>query len=203
MRTIYTIFPRCYLITRALCAGLAGVLLCGASALAGIDPDAPLDDAPCPVQRKASSPAKAATPAPSGAAVSTGAATNVTAGTTATPDALLPREVRTELREEWQGKVYASSYRFGICIGQDGAARGVLLLRTPSGKVDVYHAYGQRDAAGTINMAHSSGHRFVGSLVDDTTMKGKITLKNGMKINITGVRMHNMPLSQDTCRPQE
>lgn len=122
-------------------------------------------------------------------------------GPAAGPDKKPPQTPPAELRELWTGGIYASSFRVGICIEPDGEARGVLLLRVPSGNVDVYHFRGRRADDGTISLRHPSGHSFTGSFSDDDTVRGTGLLKNGFKATLQGTRTHNAPLTPDTCRP--
>ena len=61
-----------------------------------------------------------------------------------------------ERSEVWDGKMYSSTFRAAMCVAPDGKARGVLLLRQRSGKVDTYHFYGE-ERNGVIAVSHSSG----------------------------------------------
>lgn len=102
-------------------------------------------------------------------------------------------------RELWTGKLYSSTYRAGVCLKSDGSVQGVLLLRVPSGKVDVYHFYGQH-AAGRVSAKHSSGHTFDGQLENEQVVSGTIRLKSGFTIELEGQRTHHVELTE-TCRP--
>lgn len=106
------------------------------------------------------------------------------------------------LREEWAGGIFRSSYRFGVCVDHKGKARGVVLLRTPSGQVDVYHVYGERQADGVIVTRHPSGHRFELRVTDGEHASCRIQLKNSLHLSTTATRVPNARLSTDTCRPQ-
>lgn len=106
------------------------------------------------------------------------------------------------LREEWAGDIFRSSYRFGVCVDRLGKARGVVLLRTPSGQVDVYHVYGERQADGAIVTRHPSGHRFELRVTDGEHAHCRIRLKNSLHLSTTATRVPNARLSKDTCRPQ-
>lgn len=105
----------------------------------------------------------------------------------------------TETRELWTGSLYSSTYRAGVCLGTDGKARGVLLLRVSPEKVDVYHFNGEYGEGG-IKLRHSSGHVFKGRVDDPHEVTGTITLKNGFNIKLKGARTHDVELTE-TCRP--
>ena len=47
-----------------------------------------------------------------------------------------------EVTELWTGDVLTASFRMGMCFAADGKLRGVVLLRSSNGQVDVYHVYG-------------------------------------------------------------
>ena len=118
------------------------------------------------------------------------------------PVVAAPADADDVLREEWAGDIFRSSYRFGVCVDRRGKARGVVLLRTPSGQVDVYHVYGERQAGGTIVTRHPSGHRFELRVVDGEHAHCRIQLKNSLHLSTTATRVPNARLSKDTCRPQ-
>lgn len=107
--------------------------------------------------------------------------------------------VPVEVSELWVGSLYASSFRVGVCFSSLGDVRGVVLLQVPSGKVDVYHITGSVNG-NTVEASHRAGHKFKGRLVSSDKVEGVITLRNGMKISLEGVRTHDATLT-DTCRP--
>ncbi len=100
--------------------------------------------------------------------------------------------------ELWTGSVYTSTFKIGFCRSGE-SVRGVVLLRTWTGKVDVYHFYGSMHD-GIIEAAHSSGHKFKGSFVSNSEVKGKLKLKNGHTVEVKADRHHNANLNED-CRP--
>lgn len=130
-----------------------------------------------------------------------GVASLATAQTTATSPAAeaLATTVPTETRELWTGDLYSSSYRAGLCLGSDGKVRGVLLLRVPSGKVDVYHFHGEH-GGGRVSARHSSGHSFNGEFDGEDKVSGTIKLKSGFTVKLKGQRTQGVELT-DTCRP--
>lgn len=115
------------------------------------------------------------------------------------PSALQAPATTPEQRELWSGSLYTSTYRAGACIDHEGKVRGVLLLRTMSGKTDTYHFDGTLED-GTIRASHNSGHRFKGTFPSTEEVKGTITLKSGRSIKLTGKRELNVPLTE-SCRP--
>lgn len=112
---------------------------------------------------------------------------------------LTPPSPPIEQREMWSGSLYTSTYRAGACITHEGKVRGVLLLRTMSGKTDTYHFNGTLED-GIIRASHTSGHRFKGTFPSTTEVKGTITLKSGRSISLTGKRELDVPLTE-SCRP--
>lgn len=102
--------------------------------------------------------------------------------------------------EEWQGQVLTATFRAGMCFGDDGKARGVLLLRHANGQQDTYHLSGQW-TGNSFSLGHGSGHSFTGEITSRTTMKGRVKLKNGMGFNLKGDRKLNVPLLTEDCAP--
>jgi hypothetical protein len=107
-----------------------------------------------------------------------------------------------ETTELWTGGIYTSTYRAGLCFSPRGTIRGVLFLRLKNGKVDVYHITGAVHG-NEIEASHSSGHKFRGELVSPDRVEGVITLKNGMKIEISGRRERGVLLAPEDCAPPE
>ncbi|MBR4741785.1 MAG: hypothetical protein IK079_02645 [Desulfovibrio sp.] len=105
----------------------------------------------------------------------------------------------SEKTELWSGSIYTSTFRCGICTRPDGQARGVLLLKTMFGQVDVYHLYGSIKN-GKMDLRHSSGHHVQGVVTGPESVKGTITLGTGRVISFTGKRKLNVPLTAD-CSP--
>ena len=104
---------------------------------------------------------------------------------------------RTEL---WTGSLYTSTYRAGLCFSPRGTIRGVLHLRLKNGKVDVYHITGLLHG-NEMEASHSSGHKFTGEFVAADRVEGVITLKNGMKIELSARRERGVPLAPGDCAP--
>ena len=119
-------------------------------------------------------------------------------GASLPPSALLPATAHGQ-REVWSGKLYSSTYRAGVCLGEDGGLRGVLYLRTSSGQVDTYHFIGRHDQ-GRVLARHHSGHEFQGQLDNNTEVSGTIILSNGFKIKLTGQREAQAQLTEN-CGP--
>ncbi|WP_291302407.1 hypothetical protein [Desulfovibrio sp. MES5] len=105
-----------------------------------------------------------------------------------------------EVRELWTGSLYSSTYRVGVCFSADGNVRGVLYLRLYNGHVDVYHIVGSVQN-NEVRARHSSGHTFKGRLVSNDKVEGTITLKNGMKVQLEGKRILDVPLAPENCAP--
>ncbi|MBO4334296.1 MAG: hypothetical protein J5846_00475 [Desulfovibrio sp.] len=104
-----------------------------------------------------------------------------------------------ERQELWSGSIYTSKFRCGFCFSPTGKARGVLLLRTLYGQVDVYHLYGSI-SQGHVDVRHSSGHHVVGDIQGDT-VTGSITLGSGRTISFKGKRQTGQSLAPDDCAP--
>jgi len=104
-----------------------------------------------------------------------------------------------KIQEIWQGKIYTSTYRAGVCIDVKGQIQGVLKLRTSKGDVDTYHFFGHIKN-GKIFAKHSSGHIFKGKFISDSKVGGKITLKSGYKVALKGKRLKNVQLTT-SCAP--
>ena len=118
----------------------------------------------------------------------------------AAEEAASPPAAPVEVRELWTGSLYTSSFRVGMCVSAQGAARGVLHLRLANGQVDVYHFNGSvKDNA--VAASHSSGHTFRGRLSAPDKVEGTINLKNGMKIKLEGKRIQDVPLAPEDCAP--
>jgi len=92
-----------------------------------------------------------------------------------------------ERRELWTGSLYSSTYRAGICIKSNGDVYGALYLRQANGAVDRYTISGRVDGE-RITARHNSGHEFTGRFVSEDTVQGKLTLKNGHKLNVQASR---------------
>lgn len=105
-----------------------------------------------------------------------------------------------EVTELWTGKVYSSTFRFGVCFSSRGKIRGVLLLRQRNGQVDTYHFLGT-SSRNMVQATHSSGHSFTGELIGRDRMEGSIQLKNGLSINLEGRRQQNVRLDMSDCAP--
>lgn len=67
-----------------------------------------------------------------------------------------------EVTELWTGDVLTASFRMGMCFAADGKLRGVVLLRSSNGQVDVYHVYGSVQN-NTFSATHGSGHKITGA----------------------------------------
>ncbi|MBO4368843.1 MAG: hypothetical protein J5803_01895 [Desulfovibrio sp.] len=106
-----------------------------------------------------------------------------------------------ERKELWSGTIYTSTFRCGFCFAKNGQARGVLLLKTLFGQVDVYHLYGTISANGRVDVRHSSGHHVVGQAYPDNSVKGSITLGSGKTLSFTGKRTQNVRLAPSDCAP--
>lgn len=106
---------------------------------------------------------------------------------------------RAERSEVWDGKMYSSTFRAAMCVAPDGKARGVLLLRQRSGKVDTYHFYGE-ERNGVIAVSHSSGHKLEARHTTPTSVQGSLRLANGMKLSFDAVRNTSGRVSDD-CAP--
>lgn len=104
-----------------------------------------------------------------------------------------------ERTEVWEGKMYSSTFRAGMCVAPDGRARGVLLLRRRSGAVDTYHFYGE-ERRGRISVKHSSGHRLEVRRSAPGTVEGELHLANGMNLSFEAVRTVPGRVSDD-CAP--
>ena len=94
-----------------------------------------------------------------------------------------------EVTELWTGDVLTASFRMGMCFAADGKLRGVVLLRSSNGQVDVYHVYGSVQN-NTFSATHGSG--------DDVEVK--IRLGNGMRFTTVARRSRDVPLTDD-CAP--
>ena len=105
-----------------------------------------------------------------------------------------------EVTELWTGSLFTSTYRVGLCFSSLGTIRGVVHLRLKNGKVDVYHIKGTVNG-NKIKASHSSGHKFKGELVGSDRVKGSITLKSGLRIELDGRREHDAPLAPEDCAP--
>ncbi|MCR5813480.1 MAG: hypothetical protein K6G15_03160 [Desulfovibrio sp.] len=105
----------------------------------------------------------------------------------------------SERQELWSGSIYTSKFRCGFCFSPKGDARGVLLLRTAYGQVDVYHLYGTI-AHGHVDVRHSSGHHVVGDILGEE-VEGSITLGTGRTISFKGKRKTGVPLAPEDCAP--
>ncbi len=104
-----------------------------------------------------------------------------------------------ERSEVWEGKMYSSTFRAAMCVAPDGKARGVLLLRQRSGKIDTYHFYG-KEQNGVIAVSHSSGHKLEARQTSPTSVQGSLRLANGMKVSFDAVRNTSGRVSDD-CAP--
>lgn len=102
--------------------------------------------------------------------------------------------------ELWQGKVLTARFRAGMCFEPGGKARGVLLLTHSNGQTDPYHLYGTIKN-NAFELSHSSGHYFSGRLTGKKSMEGKVRLKSGMKLNLEGERILDVPLLAEDCAP--
>lgn len=105
-----------------------------------------------------------------------------------------------ETSELWEGEIYTSTYRVGVCFSATGRVRGALFLRRADAQIDEYHF------SGTIynnhlEVRHSSGHEFVGRLATSDKVEGRITLKNGMRFFLEGKRIQDAPLNYEDCSP--
>lgn len=132
-------------------------------------------------------------------AAETGTATAGEPAAPASPSPALEGPTAEGTRELWTGKIYASTYRAGVCLKKNGTVWGVLLLTVPSGKVDVYHFYGRHEN-GRVSAKHTSGHTFEGQLENEQMVSGTIRLKSGFTVDLKGQRTHNVELTE-TCRP--
>lgn len=104
-----------------------------------------------------------------------------------------------EVTELWTGDVLTASFRMGMCFAADGRLRGVVLLRSSSGQVDVYHVYGTvRDNA--FSATHGSGHQISGRFLSRDRVAVKIRLANGMSLSTEAARLQDVPLTDD-CAP--
>ena len=80
-----------------------------------------------------------------------------------------------EVTELWTGDVLTASFRMGMCFAADGKLRGVVLLRSSNGQVDVYHVYGSVQN-NTFSATHGSGHKITGRFLpgDDVEVNGRL-----------------------------
>ncbi len=115
------------------------------------------------------------------------------------PHSPFPMSTEPQQREVWAGSLFSSSYRVGVCTGENGVLRGVVHLKLKSGKVDVYHVYGVQNQ-GKVVAVHPSGHRFDGTYSAYDKVEGTIRLKNGMELRLEGKRTHGVQLTE-TCAP--
>jgi hypothetical protein len=92
-----------------------------------------------------------------------------------------------ERRELWTGRLYSSTYRAGICIKSDGEVYGAVYLRQVGGAVDRYTISGQVEGE-RITARDYSGHEFKGRVDSKATVRGKLTLSNGHKLNVRALR---------------
>ena len=97
-----------------------------------------------------------------------------------------------EVTELWTGDVLTASFRMGMCFAADGKLRGVVLLRSSNGQVDVYHVYG--------SATHGSGHKITGRFLPGDDVEVKIRLGNGMRFTTVARRFRDVPLTDD-CAP--
>ena len=104
-----------------------------------------------------------------------------------------------ERQELWSGSIYTSKFRCGFCFADNGKARGVLLLRTLTGQVDVYHLYGTI-SGNHVDVRHSSGHHVLGDILGNE-VEGSITLGTGRTISFQGKRETRVQLAPDDCAP--
>lgn len=104
-----------------------------------------------------------------------------------------------EVTELWTGDVLTASFRMGMCFAADGKLRGVVLLRSSNGQVDVYHVYGTvRDNA--FSATHGSGHEISGRFLSRDRVAVRIRLANGMRLSTEADRVQDVPLTDD-CAP--
>ncbi len=104
-----------------------------------------------------------------------------------------------EVTELWTGDVLTASFRMGMCFAADGKLRGVVLLRSSNGQVDVYHVYGSVQNK-TFSATHGSGHKITGRFLPGDDVEVKIRLGNGMRFTTVARRFRDVPLTDD-CAP--
>lgn len=104
-----------------------------------------------------------------------------------------------EVTELWTGDVLSASFRMGMCFSASGKLRGVVLLRSANGQIDVYHVYGsvQNNA---FSATHGSGHKISGRFLSRDSVEVKIRLGNGMRFTTVARRSQDVPLTDD-CAP--
>ena len=98
-----------------------------------------------------------------------------------------------EVTELWTGDVLTASFRMGMCFAADGKLRGVVLLRSSNGQVDVYHVYGS-----VQNNTFSA--TITGRFLSGDDVEVKIRLGNGMRFTTVARRSRDVPLTDD-CAP--
>ena len=104
-----------------------------------------------------------------------------------------------EVTELWTGDVLSASFRMGMCFSASGKLRGVVLLRSASGQIDVYHVYGSVQN-NTFSATHGSGHKISGRFLSGDSVEVKIRLGNGMRFTTIARRSLDVPLTDD-CAP--
>lgn len=114
-----------------------------------------------------------------------------------------PETIKTgpkAVTELWDGKVLTATFRAGMCFEANGKAKGVLMLRHSNGQQDVYHLYGTIKN-NEFELTHGSGHSFKGKLTGPDKMEGRVKLKNGLSLGLTGKRHKDVPLAAKDCAP--
>ncbi len=107
------------------------------------------------------------------------------------------QEIRGEL---WSGSIYSSTFRAGVCIDDNDAVHGVLLLRLKNGQEDVYHFQGNKNLKNVFHIMHRDGHLFSGKIVNATNVSGTLKTSKGFEIELNGKREIEVLLGKN-CRP--
>ncbi len=107
------------------------------------------------------------------------------------------QEIRGEL---WSGSIYSSTFKAGVCIDDQDAVHGVLLLRQRNGQEDSYHFYGNKNLKEVFHLRHNDGHIFSGKITGEHSVSGTVKLRQGISIPLQGKREQNVLLGTQ-CRP--
>lgn len=99
----------------------------------------------------------------------------------------------------WTGSAYLHQFRAGCCLEIDGSLRGVLRIRTPMGRENVYHYTGQWQDA-LFQAVHHSGHTAKGLMLDPDTAEFTVLTKNNRSLTVQARRMADA-LPDDECGP--
>jgi hypothetical protein len=115
----------------------------------------------------------------------------------------IPKGLHSPGPSVWEGTHFFSSFRGGCCV-EGERMRGVLYVRNPWGKVDVYHITGQWNALdATFHAFHHSGHRAQGRLLSADTVRLDITTRNGKNFSVHATRVPGAELDETSCAPMK